>query len=314
MSRRSPNAGLGGRTQQAGTAVAATMMPLTFQRTLMPKSGDRPGRDHGHLRGAELRVRRPDPGHDRGGRPSPERGDLAGRGRACRRGGAPASRSTSPRSASGMRDPDALPAAAGRAAPPWRDPHGGLVDQRHRPAPAASSGSPRRSSAAATDREDRSVPVALPVGIVAGRGERVPPPALGGGRRRGRSGRGLVHVGGQVARHGARRDARAERRRRRRAPVRRRREQGPGEGPRQPRARVPPGRARRRAVRDRVGDLRDAPAGGPQDRARCRDARGGVRRPAHDVGRSAAARTAWSHGTRSAGRAAATSRRCCTPR
>ncbi|HXY70989.1 MAG TPA: alpha/beta-hydrolase family protein [Actinomycetota bacterium] len=38
MKRSSPGAGLGGRTQQAGTAVAATMMPLTFQRTLMPKS------------------------------------------------------------------------------------------------------------------------------------------------------------------------------------------------------------------------------------------------------------------------------------
>jgi len=38
MKRISPGAGLGGRTQQAGTAVAATMMPLTFQRTLMPKS------------------------------------------------------------------------------------------------------------------------------------------------------------------------------------------------------------------------------------------------------------------------------------
>jgi uncharacterized membrane protein len=38
MRRSSPGAGIGGRTQQAGTAVAATMMPLTFQRTLMPKS------------------------------------------------------------------------------------------------------------------------------------------------------------------------------------------------------------------------------------------------------------------------------------
>lgn len=38
MKRSSPGAGIGGRTQQAGTAVAATMMPLTFQRTLMPKS------------------------------------------------------------------------------------------------------------------------------------------------------------------------------------------------------------------------------------------------------------------------------------
>jgi uncharacterized membrane protein len=38
MRRRSPNAGVGGRTQQAGTTVAATMMPITFQRTLMPKS------------------------------------------------------------------------------------------------------------------------------------------------------------------------------------------------------------------------------------------------------------------------------------
>jgi hypothetical protein len=33
---RSPNAGIGGRTQQAGTLVAATVMPITFQRTLMP--------------------------------------------------------------------------------------------------------------------------------------------------------------------------------------------------------------------------------------------------------------------------------------
>jgi uncharacterized membrane protein len=39
MRRRSPSAGFTGRTQQAGTVVAATMMPLTFQRTLMPKSG-----------------------------------------------------------------------------------------------------------------------------------------------------------------------------------------------------------------------------------------------------------------------------------
>jgi uncharacterized membrane protein len=39
MTRRSPSAGFTGRTQQAGTVVAATMMPLTFQRTLMPKNG-----------------------------------------------------------------------------------------------------------------------------------------------------------------------------------------------------------------------------------------------------------------------------------
>jgi uncharacterized membrane protein len=39
MTRRSPTAGFTGRTQQAGTVVAATMMPLTFQRTLMPRSG-----------------------------------------------------------------------------------------------------------------------------------------------------------------------------------------------------------------------------------------------------------------------------------
>ena len=38
MGRRSPNAGIGGRTQQAGTLVAATVMPLTFQPTLMPRS------------------------------------------------------------------------------------------------------------------------------------------------------------------------------------------------------------------------------------------------------------------------------------
>ena len=36
---QSPNAGIGGRTQQAGTLVAATVMPFTFQPTLMPRSG-----------------------------------------------------------------------------------------------------------------------------------------------------------------------------------------------------------------------------------------------------------------------------------
>jgi uncharacterized membrane protein len=34
----SPTAGIGGRTQQAGTLVAASAMPITFQRTLMPRS------------------------------------------------------------------------------------------------------------------------------------------------------------------------------------------------------------------------------------------------------------------------------------
>jgi hypothetical protein len=38
MRRQSPNAGIGGRTQQAGTLVAATVMPITFQPTLMPRS------------------------------------------------------------------------------------------------------------------------------------------------------------------------------------------------------------------------------------------------------------------------------------
>src|SRR5438034_3750067 len=38
MSRQSPNAGIGGRTQQAGTLVADTIMPITFQPTLMPRS------------------------------------------------------------------------------------------------------------------------------------------------------------------------------------------------------------------------------------------------------------------------------------
>jgi hypothetical protein len=36
---RSLNAGIGGRTQQAGTLVAAAVMPITFQPTLMPRSG-----------------------------------------------------------------------------------------------------------------------------------------------------------------------------------------------------------------------------------------------------------------------------------
>jgi uncharacterized membrane protein len=35
---QSPSAGIGGRTQQAGTLVAAASMPLTFQPTLMPRS------------------------------------------------------------------------------------------------------------------------------------------------------------------------------------------------------------------------------------------------------------------------------------
>ena len=38
MGRQSPNAGIGGRTQQAGTLLAATAMPITFQPTLMPRS------------------------------------------------------------------------------------------------------------------------------------------------------------------------------------------------------------------------------------------------------------------------------------
>jgi uncharacterized membrane protein len=38
MGMRSPNAGIGGRTQQAGALVAATLLPITFQRSLMPRS------------------------------------------------------------------------------------------------------------------------------------------------------------------------------------------------------------------------------------------------------------------------------------
>jgi uncharacterized membrane protein len=38
MARRSPTWGIGGRTQQAGTLVAATFLPITFQRSLMPRS------------------------------------------------------------------------------------------------------------------------------------------------------------------------------------------------------------------------------------------------------------------------------------
>jgi uncharacterized membrane protein len=38
MGLRSPSAGIGGRTQQAGTLVAAASMPVTFQPTLMPRS------------------------------------------------------------------------------------------------------------------------------------------------------------------------------------------------------------------------------------------------------------------------------------
>jgi uncharacterized membrane protein len=38
MAKKAPNAGLVPRTQQAGTLVAATIVPITFQRTLMPRS------------------------------------------------------------------------------------------------------------------------------------------------------------------------------------------------------------------------------------------------------------------------------------
>jgi uncharacterized membrane protein len=38
MGRRAPSAGVGGRTQQAGTLVAAAILPITFQPTLMPRS------------------------------------------------------------------------------------------------------------------------------------------------------------------------------------------------------------------------------------------------------------------------------------
>ena len=38
MARQSPTWGIGGRTQQAGTLVAATFLPITFQRSLMPRS------------------------------------------------------------------------------------------------------------------------------------------------------------------------------------------------------------------------------------------------------------------------------------
>jgi uncharacterized membrane protein len=38
MDRQGLNAGIGGRTQQAGTLVAATFLPITFQPTLMPRS------------------------------------------------------------------------------------------------------------------------------------------------------------------------------------------------------------------------------------------------------------------------------------
>jgi uncharacterized membrane protein len=38
MERQLPSAGIGGRTQQAGTLLAATVMPITFQPTLMPRS------------------------------------------------------------------------------------------------------------------------------------------------------------------------------------------------------------------------------------------------------------------------------------
>jgi uncharacterized membrane protein len=38
MARQSRNWGIGGRTQQAGTLVAETFLPITFQRSLMPRS------------------------------------------------------------------------------------------------------------------------------------------------------------------------------------------------------------------------------------------------------------------------------------
>jgi hypothetical protein len=41
MSRQSPNAGIGRRTQQAGTLLAATVMPVTFREVYaLPASDD----------------------------------------------------------------------------------------------------------------------------------------------------------------------------------------------------------------------------------------------------------------------------------
>ena len=207
-------------------------MPLTFQRTLMPKSGiDQAvitgisgALNYGFaaliqdtIEAVALRL---------------SGGDLARRGQPARRGGGRASRSTSRRSALGTRHPDRTTGssrASGCRGAPCARPGGGSPP---RDWPARSSGSPRRSSAAGKDREDRSIPVALPVGIALAAVERIPPPPLGGGGPGGVLDEDSSTSAAQVARHGARRDARAERRRRRRAAVRVRRQQGAREGPR----------------------------------------------------------------------------------
>ena len=133
------------------------------------------------------------------------------------------------------------------------------------------------------DIEDRSIPVALPVGIVLAAANEFR-------RRRWEAddaeadidedsstsalkslGMGLgVTVALNIAAVGG-------------APVRGGREQGPCEGAGQLRARVPARRSCGSALRHRDGALRDASAGGPQDRARCRDPGGGVCRSSDDV-------------------------------
>ncbi len=185
MRRRSPTAGFDGRTQQAGTAVAATMMPLTFQRTLMPKSGiDQAvitgisgALNYGFaaliqdtIEAVALRL---------SGGTSPDEVSL----KTWRRASVAVDIAAM---GLGMRHPDLLPGATRRAASARGGTHRGLVDQRHRP-----GGWDRRAHPGGRrPRQGPRGPVApgRPSNRHrARRRERVPASALGGGRPRGRS-------------------------------------------------------------------------------------------------------------------------------
>ena len=316
MSRKSPNAGFTGRTQQAGTALAATMMPITFQRTLMPKSdtdqavitGLSTALNYGFaaliqdtIEAVALRLS----GRDLGGRGQPEH--LAASEHRGRPGGHRAR----------ARRADASTAQQpGERIPEGRRPHRRRGGSPRPACPARSSASRRSRCAVGAGPEDRSMPVALPVGGRARGRERVPAPPVGGrrhgslrqrghgaSRRSSRSGWGwasraalnAVGVGERLFASGVSRVlagvAGADRNERQFRPV---------------------GHAAALSVIG-VAHLRADPARRPADRAGGGDAsRGGStrrrRRP-----RERRARAASCRGTASAGRAAGTCRPPCPP-
>ena len=301
---KSPNAGIGGRTQQAGTLVAATVMPITFQPTLMPRSG----LDQALITGVSTSLNYAFAALIQD---SIEAVALRGAGRTDP---AKVDRHTWRRASigldlaaigAGLAAPERPAAEAGRAAAARRGADGRLVAVGHRPVRRGH----RRAPGA--DRPPRRHPGPLaPGGAVRrrrpGRGQRLPAPALGGAVPRGDDRRGRTRVGGQVVRHEPWRDRRAHRAGRRRAPVRPGRGERAGARPARPRAGLPAPRPPGRPLGPRGRPLRAAAQGRPPDRAGGRADRGGLRPGAHLPARQRRARGARWPGRRSAARAAAT--------